>query len=510
VTENRLVLESSPNGTIVEHDGGYRRSVIAVAYWAAWVALGIWGFRLLFAYRRSAWWMVMAAFLLTQDDILPAHQVRRPLRVVALASASLACGMLLYGTSDWWFSVLEGWHSASNDPLLRQTLQRLWFPTLYILGTLLSAGMLVVPFRRALGPYIVLSLATVGSLATIWVQSDSILSLAAWRHDWLLSALLLFRAIIVGLGSAALAARFGPPGHRRAWCPLCERIWRGRISVRLGLGSCLVALFVSLALTIAGSSYAVHRQDGSLQVGKMLIFVFFTEILPIVVFVAGCLIALRTLNAAAARRPWSSRVAQTIIVLMAAPVVVGVARSNGLFAGEKLVSLLAVDLGTAYSYRVSPDGSDLFFQGHVTYGVADQLKQELGSNPLVRRLTLSSGGGNAQEAIDAGAIIHEDHLDTFVQSSCESACVFMFLAGEHRNLGTSGKLGFHETVPLNPLAGRGNVSLCYEYARYSVSEDFCRKVEAVVPPAIWYPTREELVAANVVSAPTEGHPTSVP
>jgi hypothetical protein len=180
--------------------------------------------------------------------------------------------------------------------------------------------------------------------------------------------------------------------------------------------------------------------------------------------------------------------------------VVSVARSNGLLAGEKLVSLLAVDLGTAYSYRVSPDGSGLFFEGHVTYGVADQLKRELGLHPRVRRLTLSSGGGNAQEAIDAGAIIHADHLDTVVESSCESACVFMFLAGEHRNLGASGKLGFHETVALNPLAGRGNVSLCNEYARYGVAGDFCRKVEAVVPPAIWYPTREELAAAHVLSA----------
>jgi hypothetical protein len=446
--------------------------------------------------------MVLACFLLTHADVLPAYRVRRSLRLVALLLASLACGMLLYGTSDWWFSVLEGWHSSSNDPWVRQTLHRVWFPAMYVVGTLLSAGMLVFPFRRALGQYTVVTLATVGSLITVWVQSDLILNPVAWRHDWLVSALLLFRAIIVGLGAAALADRRRSPGDPYAWCPLCGRIWRGTISVRWGITIWFVSLVASVALTIAGFSYNVHRLDGSLRIGKLLLFVISTEMLPIVVFFAGSLIAMRTLSAAAGRRPWSSRVAQTIIVLIVVPVAVSVTRSNGLVAGEKLSSLLAVELGTAYSYRVSPEGSDLFFDGNVTYGAADQLKRELGLHPLARRLTLSSGGGLAQEAIDTAAIIHEHHLDTIVQNSCESACVLMFLAGEHRTLVASGKLGFHRTVTLNPLAGVDSVSFCSDYARYGVSEGFCRKVEAFVPPAMWYPTREELAAAHIISAPT--------
>jgi hypothetical protein len=173
-----------------------------------------------------------------------------------------------------------------------------------------------------------------------------------------------------------------------------------------------------------------------------------------------------------------------------------------MLAGEKLKSLLAVELGTAYSYRVSAEGSELFFDGNVTYGVADQLKRELALHSLVRRLTLSSGGGLTQEAIDTAAIIHENHLDTVVQSSCESACVLIFLAGEHRILMPSGKLGFHRMLALNPLSGIGSISSCSDYARYGVSEDFCRKAETFVPPAMWYPTREELAAARVISAPT--------
>jgi hypothetical protein len=150
------------DGTLAEYDDGYRRSAIAVAYWAAWVALGAWGFRFLFSYRRSALWMVLAAFLLTNRDVLPAYRVRRPLRAAALLLASLACATLLYCTSDWWFAVFEGWHSSNNDPWVRQTLKRVWFPALYILGTLLTAVILVLPFKRALGELTVVALATLG------------------------------------------------------------------------------------------------------------------------------------------------------------------------------------------------------------------------------------------------------------------------------------------------------------------------------------------------------------
>jgi hypothetical protein len=33
------------------------------------------------------------------------------------------------------------------------------------------------------------------------------------------------------------------------------------------------------------------------------------------------------------------------------------------------------------------------------------------------------------------------------------------------------------------------VTVEWQYARYGVPADFCRKVNAVIPPALWYPTR---------------------
>jgi hypothetical protein len=226
------------------------------------------------------------------------------------------------------------------------------------------------------------------------------------------------------------------------------------------------------------------------------------EVLPCLLFLAGSLIALRAFGEASVRRPWSTRIAQALIVLILIPVAVNVGRSNGLLAGEQLQSSLAVVLGTAYSYRLTPDGAGLVFDGNVTYGVADQLNRELRLHPAVRRLILNSGGGLTDEATAAAAIIGKAQLDTVVENSCESACVLMFLAGTQRTLVPPGKLGFHRFVALNPLTARGDIASCGEYARYGLSKGFCGKVDTYIPPAMWYPTQEDLVAAHVISTPT--------
>jgi len=492
------------DGAFAGFDDGYRRSIIAVAYWASWVAFGIWGFRFLFAYRRNALWMVLVVFLLTQGDILPAYRVRHPLRAAALALASIACGMLLYCTSDWWFAVFEGWHSTSNDPWVRQTLKRLWFPAMYIVGALLTACMLVLPFKRALGELTTVALATLGVVTTVWVQSDLILNMAAWRHDWLVSALLLFRALIVGLGAAAIAERIRSPENRHAWCLLCRRIWRGTIGVPWGISIYAISILGSLGLLVFyGFSYNARGADGSLLVGKQLMWISVGEVLPCVLFLAGSMISLRTFGEAAVRRPWLSGIAQALILAILIPIALSVGRSTGLLTGAQLQSSLAVVLGTAYSYRLTPDGAGLVFEGNVTYGVADRLKRELTQHPALRRLALNSGGGLTGEASAAADIIRDAQLDTVVENSCTSACTLIFLAGKHRTVIPPGKLGFHRVVALNPLAPDAGVDSCDEYARYGVSRDFCAKVNTFVPPAMWYPTEEELVAAHVISPSTE-------
>jgi len=266
------------------------------------------------------------------------------------------------------------------------------------------------------------------------------------------------------------------------------------MSVLTSLG--LIAYF-------AFSSNALNP-NGLVRVTRQLTIVLFGDVLPYLLFLAGSLIAIRVFGETSPHRPWFCRILQTLVVLVLISVTVSAGISYGQLVGERLRSSLAVVLGTAYSYRLTLDGTGLVFDGNVTYGVADHLNQELRRHPTIRRITLNSGGGLTDEATAAAALIEEAQLDTVVDNSCESACVLMFLAGKQRTLSPLGKLGFHRPVALNPRARMGAISSCGEYARYGVSKEFCEKVDTYSPPAIWYPTPEELAAAHIISASTPG------
>jgi hypothetical protein len=111
----------------------------------------LWGFQYPWLLRLNAWWMVLTAFLLTQGDVEPVAEAPGVLRRLTLVCATLASSMLLYGTADWWVALFEGWHSASSDPWVQQTVPRLWFPLLYGLSTVLAMIVLRRPISRALG-----------------------------------------------------------------------------------------------------------------------------------------------------------------------------------------------------------------------------------------------------------------------------------------------------------------------------------------------------------------------
>ena len=65
----------------------------------------------------------------------------------------------------------------------------------------------------------------------------------------------------------------------------------------------------------------------------------------------------------------------------------------------------------------------------------------------IKRIVLSSPGGNVWEALNIAAIIHDNKIDTYVpdlgnNTGCYSACAFLFFAGNGRH--SEGNLGVHQ------------------------------------------------------------------
>jgi hypothetical protein len=170
------------------------------------------------------------------------------------------------------------------------------------------------------------------------------------------------------------------------------------------------------------------------------------------------------------------------------------------FFGENLPGARAA-YARDYEVRVLPGGRVVELRGGISYGVAELLEQTLTRNPQVRRLRLNSGGGLLTEAIRVREVILARHLDTDSTEQCASACVSAYIAGRHRYLHRTARLGFH--LPRNPGLGvHSPVSAAYGrelgyFLRQGVPRGFIA-LWITSGRHFWYPTPRQLRAAGIV------------
>jgi hypothetical protein len=212
----------------------------------------------------------------------------------------------------------------------------------------------------------------------------------------------------------------------------------------------------------------------------------------------GSVVSFRSLNRSVENGRKAAQWVQGIIVLVAAPYLLITVFGKGFEVGHSLTASAKAALGGAYDIQVPDPGVELQLSGDVTFGLADRLQEELDAHPKVLRVRLESRGGDMGEASRAAEIISARQLDTVVSRKCMSACTIMFVAGKHRTVEKDAKLGFHAARSPDPTEeARGSVRRAF--SPYGIPKAFLAKVEATEPKTMWYPTREELVAAGVLS-----------
>jgi hypothetical protein len=83
-----------------------------------------------------------------------------------------------------------------------------------------------------------------------------------------------------------------------------------------------------------------------------------------------------------------------------------------------------------------------------------------------------------------------------------SACTYVFLAGEHRELSDTAELGFHQPSSAGSTT-EGQKEMTQRMIEYyrsaGLREWFIDRVVATSPDHLWYPTRRELEDAGVVT-----------
>jgi hypothetical protein len=151
-------------------------------------------------------------------------------------------------------------------------------------------------------------------------------------------------------------------------------------------------------------------------------------------------------------------------------------------------------------------GTEVEFRGGIRPGTAAQLREILGRAPQARIIHLGSPGGDLTEGHTMAALVRARGMDTYVRSSCLSACASVFLAGRNRLLKEGALLGFHAPTPV--ASGIEGVRIVEAERRAMVTsglpEWFVTRAFMARGSEMWFPTVDELSTARVVTFVTDG------
>ncbi|HEX8378977.1 MAG TPA: hypothetical protein VF619_00335 [Allosphingosinicella sp.] len=194
--------------------------------------------------------------------------------------------------------------------------------------------------------------------------------------------------------------------------------------------------------------------------------------------------------------------ARTLVVLS---LIVTLFRSGDLALQAAELGTLARgrdSIGAIAQMSVSKDGEALFVRGNLAAGAAERFEALLGEHPEVGSVVLTSPGGRMLEAGRMAALIRRRRLDTRVDGSCMSACVSLLLAGKERTAPEGARIGFHQpSFPgLTAFELRNGIERTRdEYLGAGVDRGFVSRALSTPAEAMWFPSPEELVEANVLT-----------
>ena len=183
--------------------------------------------------------------------------------------------------------------------------------------------------------------------------------------------------------------------------------------------------------------------------------------------------------------------------------------SNTIVPQVKELGLIAIGddpIGT-FSIKVSANRKSVIIKGTLREGSAAEIQKVLDATPSATSVVLDVNGGRLLEAQRIARAVQSRGLDTYVESQCDSACTFVFLAGKDRAATANAKIGFHQPsfVGLDASAQRqATESMLDLYRAAGLPDAFIQRIGQTPSSAIWYPTEEELLESRVVTRISPG------
>jgi ATP-dependent protease ClpP protease subunit len=157
--------------------------------------------------------------------------------------------------------------------------------------------------------------------------------------------------------------------------------------------------------------------------------------------------------------------------------------------------------------QLSRDGRALVLSGELGVGSSSKVEAQLEQAPDVTTVVLESPGGRMAEAVAIGRLIRERKLNTYVETHCESACTLIFLAGAERAGTPDAQIGFHRaSFPgMDPkLDAAMTRKMLEKYREMGLPETFLDRIRYTSASDMWYPARDELIEAHVITRVSAG------
>ncbi len=187
----------------------------------------------------------------------------------------------------------------------------------------------------------------------------------------------------------------------------------------------------------------------------------------------------------------------------------GASLGAALVMAVDLTSLISTTSGAnplppQQSYALEVQGDTILIEGFIGFRTNTALRALLeGPDVAYTKLRLNSDGGRifAARAI-ANALISHD-INTEVTGRCASACTLVFLAGKRRHLLDGGQIGFHQYLQTSGVQFLDTVEEQEKDRAYfksrGVSDGFIAAMFQATHQDIWFPDREELRAAGIIT-----------
>jgi len=152
----------------------------------------------------------------------------------------------------------------------------------------------------------------------------------------------------------------------------------------------------------------------------------------------------------------------------------------------------------ATSVGTRDNGRVIMVAGPLRWSVVASLRAALASHPKAEIIELDSPGGRVSTGLELHDIIRARGLATLVRTACVSACTDAFLAGRRRWAGPSARLGFHQGAVGGETARAIDNASARIYRAAGLDPAFITRV-LTGGTGLWFPTKEELRAGNVVT-----------